>query len=923
MEKKISVKNLYLLMIICIGLICLGVGSTYAIFTTSAEIESPITLVSNLTYDSNIIETMEIEVPAGEKITSTLNITNSSGTALNYITWYIEEGLDISVGASSGTPIGSLENENSASVVVEVKNNGTSEIVVTLGISSGTGSIVLGDNMTAIGEINYLMEVTSSQTETSTFLRSTIARNEISSITFVDNNIVPEGMTGVDVSMNEDGTVMLWYGDKNSSDLYDIYIGGKNEKVYMYSGSYLFQNLSNCTSINFNDLLDTSSVTNMRGMFELSHNIEQIDVSNWDTRNVTDMSNMFSLCTNLTTIYVSDKWSTTSVTNSASMFANCTSLVGGKGTVFDASHNDKEYAHVDGGTANRGYLTKCISLTYDNVLPGETVEPQLVINNKVYEGYTSIKYEVISGTEFASISNSTSGVISGNADGIATVKVTITASNGSVITVTARVVVGKPELESISVTTAPTKTQYNIGDPFDSTGMVVTATYTDGTKVAITDYTYYSKSADGWLNEDDTSITITYTEAGVTKIATQAIEVGYILVISGTSISPDYEYLTINGIVYTSPANVLVAPGTVFTFNYVERSGTMMSYYANEYTATGPMSLLYFSNSNSYGDKFSRIFALSAVDFVTTPPHKIGYEVGESFDPTGMVVTHTYADGTKEIVTDYTYSEISVSNNKEVFQISYERDGTTYSTNVKVHVNYVYEEEEEDTCFAEGTLITLADGTQKPIEEITYEDKLLVWDFYAGTYATSTPSFIEDGMRSNHHVLNLEFSDNTVVRVTDQHGFFDIQANNFVFLNESNVNSYVGHKFIKAVGDGTYGSVELIGYSVTVEDVKFYTVMTAIHNNCIADGMLTLTPPPAGFDGWFEIFEIGEDMKYDEVKMQAEIEKYGLYTYEDFSEYITYEEFIAFNGPYLKILVGKGVTTFDQILDLISIYVPD
>ena len=44
-------------------------------------------------------------------------------------------------------------------------------------------------------------------------------------------------------------------------------------------------------------------------------------------------------------------------------------------------------------------------------------------------------------------------------------------------------------------------------------------------------------------------------------------------------------------------------------------------------------------------------------------------------------------------------------------------------------------------CVAEGTLVTLADGSQKPIEEVTYEDTLLVWDFFNGTYA-KVPSVV-------------------------------------------------------------------------------------------------------------------------------------------------------------------------------------
>ena len=33
-----------------------------------------------------------------------------------------------------------------------------------------------------------------------------------------------------------------------------------------------------------------------------------------------------------------------------------------------------------------------------------------------------------------------------------------------------------------------------------------------------------------------------------------------------------------------------------------------------------------------------------------------------------------------------------------------------------------------------------------------------------------------------------------------------------------------------------------------------------------------------------------------------------------------YEEFVAFNGAYLKISVGKGLTTFDKIIEMINRY---
>lgn len=73
-------------------------------------------------------------------------------------------------------------------------------------------------------------------------------------------------------------------------------------------------------------------------------------------------------------------------------------------------------------------------------------------------------------------------------------------------------------LESIAVTTAPTKTAYTVGETFDSTGMVITATYADSTTAAVTGYTYSPTVA---LTTEDTTITITYQG----KTTTQAITV--------------------------------------------------------------------------------------------------------------------------------------------------------------------------------------------------------------------------------------------------------------------------------------------------------------------------------------------------------------------------------------------------------------
>ena len=130
--------------------------------------------------------------------------------------------------------------------------------------------------------------------------------------------------------------------------------------------SYMF---NYCSSMASFDILgwNTANVTNMSGMFENCTGLTTLDLSGWDTGNVTSMYAMFRDCSYLTTIYVGADWSTEKVTASGFMFEDCTSLVGGMGTTYDMYHTNKEYAHIDGGLANPGYLSaKTPRYTYDS-----------------------------------------------------------------------------------------------------------------------------------------------------------------------------------------------------------------------------------------------------------------------------------------------------------------------------------------------------------------------------------------------------------------------------------------------------------------------------------------------------------------------------------------------------------------------------
>ena len=150
MEKRISMKTFYLIGIISIGLIGLAVGSTYAMFTASAEINNPISLSSNLTSDNDVIETFDVVIKPYSTASKTVKVTNSTSSTANYTIWYLDYGDNVSFGTSGSSTSGSIASSGSVSTLVTIRNNTSSPVTITIGVSTSLGSIVLGDAMQII-----------------------------------------------------------------------------------------------------------------------------------------------------------------------------------------------------------------------------------------------------------------------------------------------------------------------------------------------------------------------------------------------------------------------------------------------------------------------------------------------------------------------------------------------------------------------------------------------------------------------------------------------------------------------------------------------------------------------------------------------------------------------------------------------------
>lgn len=163
-------------------------------------------------------------------------------------------------------------------------------------------------------------------------------------------------------------------------------------------------------------------------------------------------------------------------------------------------------------------------------------------------------------------------------------------------------------------------------------------------------------------------------------------------------------------------------------------------------------------------------------------------------------------------------------------------------------------------CLIKNTLITLSDGTKKYVQDITFDDELLVWDFYEGRFSKAKPMFIKKAELADEYNL-CRFSDGTELGLVGSDGYHRI------WNNEANEFTHTG-KPETPNGTHTFNErgerPELVSQEIIHEPVEFYNIITEKHYNLFANGILTSKR-------WSNRYGI-KDMKYvlDDERMSEE-----------------------------------------------------
>ena len=191
----------------------------------------------------------------------------------------------------------------------------------------------------------------------------------------------------------------------------------------------------------------------------------------------------------------------------------------------------------------------------------------------------------------------------------------------------------------LEITKAPDTTDYVAGQAFDPTGMIVSATFDNGTTAEVTDYTV---SPAGALDESVKAVTVSYGGKNAVQSVTVVVK-------------------EISGIEVTKyPDKVSYAVGETFdpagmevTATYNDNTTGIIADYT--FAPSAPLTADVTGITIACGG-FTDTVAITVVGItgivVAVMPNKTSYSAGDIFDPTGLVIAYAKSDGSREIIED-------------------------------------------------------------------------------------------------------------------------------------------------------------------------------------------------------------------------------------------------------------------------------
>ena len=205
-----------------------------------------------------------------------------------------------------------------------------------------------------------------------------------------------------------------------------------------------------------------------------------------------------------------------------------------------------------------------------------------------------------------------------------------------------------------------------------------------------------------------------------------------------------------------------------------------------------------------------------------------------------------------------------------------------------------------NSCLVEGTKILLANGKYKNIENIDYDDLLLVHNYETGELTKEYPIWIEQEKSIKIYQKNT-FSDGTILKTVGWHGLFSTELNRFVSVDNKE-EFHIGTKIAKLNKDRNgYDIVTVTNIEYITEVVNYYHVVSTRYYNIIANDLLTTD----GTVALSNIYGFDKDITWPkEIRNNA---MKDVYTYDDLKDAIPYYMFKGLRAEEGKFLSNYGL----------------
>lgn len=137
-------------------------------------------------------------------------------------------------------------------------------------------------------------------------------------------------------------------------------------------------------------------------------------------------------------------------------------------------------------------------------------------------------------------------------------------------------------------------------------------------------------------------------------------------------------------------------------------------------------------------------------------------------------------------------------------------------------------------CFVEGTLIRMADGTDKPVENVHYGDEVKCYDFASGLKASAPIDWlIPESVATKY--WQITFSDGSTINLVgsngNSHRIYNLTKQRFEYPQDFEPSD------VTIKDDGTI--VTIVSCKEIEKTVKYYNIATKDHINVYANGFLT------------------------------------------------------------------------------------